>query len=139
MKIEQQSNTEEDESPPSINLDLGIGGPSTSRSDCHHRLKNDPYNTGRSVKVEPDDIGDAQVVAVEEREREEKQRSRKCSVVCFTEEQLEEFKVQLVIFKYMVSGLPVPIQLLLPIWRCFPSSFSPLYCDLRRRKPFCEY
>lgn len=136
VKMEKQSKTEEDESPPSINLDLGIGGPSTSRSDYHHRLKNNPCNTARDVKVEPDDNGDAQVIVVEERERGKKQRNRKCSVACFTEQQLEEFKAQLVIFKYMVSGLPVPIQLLLPIWRCFPSSVSPLYCDLRRRKPF---
>lgn len=125
MEEQGKTKTGEDESEPSINLGLWLGGPSSSFD--HHRLKtkNSDIGSGRiAVKVE--NVDDDQVV--EEREREKQRRNTKCSVVCFTEEQLEELKFQILIFKYIVSGLPVPLQLLLPIWRAFSSSSSPPPC-----------
>ena len=55
----------------------------------------------------------------------EKKECRKCSVVRFTEEQLEELNRQLLIFKYFVWGIPVPFQLLISLWRKFSCSSLP--------------
>ncbi|KAK1558821.1 hypothetical protein Q3G72_006754 [Acer saccharum] len=38
--------------------------------------------------------------------------------------QLFEFKQQALIFKYMKAGLPVPLQLVIPIWKTVASSFG---------------
>ncbi|KAA8520536.1 hypothetical protein F0562_014792 [Nyssa sinensis] len=42
----------------------------------------------------------------------------------FTPVQLHEFHLQALILKYMVAGLPVPLQLVLPIWKSVASSLG---------------
>lgn len=42
----------------------------------------------------------------------------------FTFMQMEELKLQALIYKYMEAGLPVPSHLILPIWNSVLASFS---------------
>lgn len=122
---EEGVETEEDEAQPLISLGLGIGG---SSSYCNTRKPNDREKDNSFdgiLMMKEEEVEDDQVV-----EREE---CRKYSVVRFTEEQVEELNRQMLIYKYMVWGLPVPFQLLLPIWRSFSSSSFPPYFYLYRR------
>ncbi|KAI3792520.1 hypothetical protein L2E82_06402 [Cichorium intybus] len=47
----------------------------------------------------------------------------------FTFMQMEELKLQALIYKYMEAGLPVPSHLLLPIWNSVLASFTGSGCD----------
>ncbi|KAL7595863.1 growth-regulating factor 12 [Lactuca sativa] len=47
----------------------------------------------------------------------------------FTFMQMEELKLQALIYKYMEAGLPVPSNLLLPIWNSVLASFTGSGCD----------
>lgn len=43
----------------------------------------------------------------------------------FTFMQMQEFHHQALIFKHMVAGIPVPIHLILPIWKSVAASYGP--------------
>lgn len=43
----------------------------------------------------------------------------------FTFMQMQEFHHQALIFKHMVTGIPVPIHLILPIWKSVAASYGP--------------
>lgn len=45
--------------------------------------------------------------------------------VGFTFMQMQEFHHQALIFKHMVAGIPVPIHLILPIWKSVAASYGP--------------
>ncbi|KAI3823658.1 hypothetical protein L1987_05098 [Smallanthus sonchifolius] len=47
----------------------------------------------------------------------------------FTFMQMEELKLQALIYKYMEAGLPVPSHLILPIWNSVLASFTGSGCD----------
>ncbi|KAL4188091.1 hypothetical protein AMTRI_Chr09g22200 [Amborella trichopoda] len=47
---------------------------------------------------------------------------------CFTFLQLQELEQQALIFKYMNAGLPVPLQLVFPIWKSIVGSPKAIYC-----------
>ncbi|KAL2892369.1 Growth-regulating factor 10, partial [Bienertia sinuspersici] len=132
---QQQRNTaEEHESQPLINLGLGIGGSNFCVLNLNNKEKDNNFDRIMKVemKQEKHDDHDHDVDQMVE-----KIGCRKCSVVRFTEEQVEELKRQLLIFKYMIWGLPVPFQLLLPIWRSFSSSSVPPHLYLySRSSPF---
>lgn len=57
----------------------------------------------------------------------------------FTIFQLQELQLQSLIFKYMEAGLPVPSQLVIPIWKSVASSVSGLSGDLHQLYPSCKY
>ncbi|XP_071932540.1 growth-regulating factor 9-like isoform X3 [Coffea arabica] len=42
----------------------------------------------------------------------------------FTAEQLQQLQLQVVIFRYILAGLPVPIDLVLPVWRSLAASLG---------------
>lgn len=42
----------------------------------------------------------------------------------FTAEQLQQLQLQVVIFRYILAGLPVPIGLVLPVWRSLAASLG---------------
>ncbi|KAL3517032.1 hypothetical protein ACH5RR_023934 [Cinchona calisaya] len=54
-------------------------------------------------------------------EKEEKDHK---FVVVFTAEQFQELLLQVLIFRYLYSGLPVPIELVLPLWKSVASSLD---------------
>ncbi|CAO2834946.1 unnamed protein product [Amaranthus hypochondriacus] len=116
----------EDKSEPLIKLGLGIGGSSfcNTRSSEHTR-KDNSFNRTLMVdnKEEEDDHHD--VYDHDDDQLVEKEGCRKCSVVRFTEEQMEELNRQLLIFKYLVWGIPVPFQLLIQFWTHFSYSSLP--------------
>ncbi|XP_071726733.1 growth-regulating factor 12-like [Rutidosis leptorrhynchoides] len=47
----------------------------------------------------------------------------------FTFMQMEELKLQALIYKYMEAGLPVPSHLILPIWNSVLASLAGSGCD----------
>ncbi|KAL9245298.1 hypothetical protein vseg_018964 [Gypsophila vaccaria] len=87
----------ENKPQPLINLSLGIGDSKCLKDGI---MKGDD---------DDDDDGVDHVV--------ERVGCRESTVVRLTEEQLKELELQLIIFKYLVFGLPVPHTFLLPLWR----------------------
>lgn len=57
-----------------------------------------------------------------------------------TETQLHELKQQALIFKYIVAGLPVPLDLVVPIWHSVASSSLVSFsgADIYRQIPSCK-
>ncbi|KAK3194975.1 hypothetical protein Dsin_026285 [Dipteronia sinensis] len=67
----------------------------------------------------------SQVIKLDLGNCEEKNRPLiKYSETVLNPAQLFEFKQQALIFKYMRAGLPVPVQLVIPIWKTVASSFG---------------
>ncbi|GAB4861876.1 hypothetical protein Ancab_037131 [Ancistrocladus abbreviatus] len=96
-------------SPPSIRLCLGIGGASKSNS-CSSKSETE-HNRSRSS-------GGAGAVMMELKRKSEVMQRQ----VAFTSAQLEELHLQFLVFKYLLAGLPLPLFLLLPL---FKSPFPP--------------
>ncbi|KAD5508303.1 hypothetical protein R6Q59_031118 [Mikania micrantha] len=63
------------------------------------------------------------------------QNANHTSIICsngglgFTFMQMEELKLQALIYKYMEAGLPVPSHLILPIWNSVIASITGSGCD----------
>ncbi|CAI9101597.1 OLC1v1038963C1 [Oldenlandia corymbosa var. corymbosa] len=55
--------------------------------------------------------------------------------IVFTAEQIQELYIQAAIFRYLLSGLPVPIHLVLPIWSSVASSLGPDSTGIYRHFP----
>lgn len=51
---------------------------------------------------------------------------------------LFEFQQQALIFKYLTAGLPVPLQLVVPIWKAVASSFGSDTGSFFKQYPSCE-
>lgn len=59
---------------------------------------------------------------------------------CFlNSNQLFEFRHQALIFKYLRAGVPVPVQLVVPIWKAVVSSFGSDTASFLKQFPSCEY
>ena len=56
----------------------------------------------------------------------------------FTPAQLRELEQQSLISKYMVAGLPVPVHLVLPIWKSVASSFGSTDGGIYKQYPSCK-
>ncbi|XWS32298.1 hypothetical protein CRYUN_Cryun23aG0147800 [Craigia yunnanensis] len=53
----------------------------------------------------------------------------------FTEAQLHELQLQALIFKYIAGGIPVPVNLVIPIWKSVASSFGSAHGGTYERYP----
>ncbi|XWS77169.1 hypothetical protein CRYUN_Cryun01aG0238600 [Craigia yunnanensis] len=53
----------------------------------------------------------------------------------FTTAQLHELQLQTLIFKYIAGGIPVPVNLVMPIWKSFASSFGSAHGGIYGRYP----
>lgn len=56
----------------------------------------------------------------------------------FTPTQLQELEQQSLILKYMVSGLPVPVHLVVPIWKSVVSSLGSTDGGIYKQYPSCK-
>ncbi|XVE73987.1 hypothetical protein DITRI_Ditri11bG0162700 [Diplodiscus trichospermus] len=60
---------------------------------------------------------------------------RKHGKCVFTTAQLHELQLQALIFKYIAGGIPVPVNLVMPIWKSVASSFGPSQGGIYERYP----
>lgn len=58
---------------------------------------------------------------------------------CFTILQLQELQLQALIYKYMEAALPVPYNLLLPLWKSVSSSLGVLNDAVPLGHTSCKY
>lgn len=55
-----------------------------------------------------------------------------------TTAQLHELQLQALIFKYIAGGSPVPVNLVMPIWKSVASSFGSAQCGIYQQYPSCK-
>jgi hypothetical protein len=109
VKEEAEETEEEEAQQPWIKLGLGIGASTTSSSSCESAQN--PVNTNATTTT------------------------KHGKPVLLTPTQLHELQEQALIYKHLVAALPVPLHLVIPIWKSVASCFGPAIYD---RYPSCE-
>lgn len=103
VKEEAEETEEEEAQQPWIKLGLGIGASTTSSSSCESAQN--PVNTNATTTT------------------------KHGKPVLLTPTQLHELQEQALIYKHLVAALPVPLHLVIPIWKSVASCFGPAIYD----------
>ena len=116
VKVEDVKEIAQEEAQqPWIKLGLGIGASCSSSCD----------EAQNPVTIA---IGSSSSCSCEDAQRHEKP-------VLLTPTQLHELQQQALIYKHLSASLPVPLHLVIPIWKSVASCFGPAIYD---RYPSCE-